>query len=65
MKLTLEPRTKYGHLYYYPMCETSRALVTLNRDKRSKQKVLLKREVEMLKRIGFEVDLIPYLDPNA
>lgn len=65
MKMILQPRRQYGKVLYWPMCEISRTIASLHRDKRSKTHVLMKREVDALKGIGFEVELVPFLESEA
>jgi len=62
MKMTLQPRSKYGRILFYPMCEISKAIASLHRDKRVANHILTGREVGLLESIGFKIELVPYLE---
>lgn len=64
MKLTLQPRRFYGKIIYFPLDPVSRVLAELHRDRRANNRVLTKREVDLLKSVGFEIELIPYLESD-
>jgi len=58
MKLKLERYTLYGKALYRPMCETSNLFLQLQRSYKSRTKPMFtKREVEVLKKLGYEIEL--------
>ena len=65
MKITLMPKKFYGKLIYSPVDEISKKLVLLHRDRRIKNPHFTRSEVKLLKEIGIEIELVPYLDPDA
>ena len=62
MKMILQPRRNYGKVLYWPMCPTSKAIASLQRDKRIKEHTITKLEMDLLESIGFKIELIPHLE---
>lgn len=52
MQLTLIAKTVYGRALYYPTCEAGRQLAEF-----AGLKVLSKKHLPILKRMGFELDI--------
>jgi len=44
------------------MCPTSKAIASLQRDKRIKEHTITKLEMDLLESIGFKIELIPHLE---
>lgn len=62
--MKLQPRRLYGKLLYAPMCDTSRLFVSLQRRK-SVHAMLTKRELEIIKQLGYEIEMIPFIEENV
>ena len=56
-KLKLERRTFYGKPLYRPMCDVSKALITIQRAYNRKNPMFTKKEIETLKGLGYEVEV--------
>lgn len=65
MKIQLKVRKLYGKLVYYPLDSLGLLVAGLHRDKRAAKPSFTKKEVEVLKKCGFEVELLPWMEKDA
>lgn len=63
MKIKLQPRVFYGKSLYTPMCDTSRLLLKMQRSRSGAKPMFTKKEIGVLKDLGYEIELIPYMEP--
>jgi len=61
MKLKIQTRMVYGRPLHYPMCDSSKLLVRLNRRTVSAEHTFsfVDRDLIILKQLGYEIEQIP------
>lgn len=61
MKIQVQPRRNYGKVLYKPMCEMATLFASLHR-RRNCNQMLTKREIDIIQKLGFIVQMIPYIE---
>ena len=58
MKILLKKKSAYGNILYYPMCSTSKMLLSLiKRDNGTFAKTLLQWQIDIIKENGWTVEI--------
>lgn len=53
MKITIEQKTVYGNILFYPGCEQSKLLAKL-----ANKKTLTRSDINIIKALGYEINII-------